>query len=145
LGGVCAGFDQNVAQVVALVKIELEMHQQALLDLPSARISPRMDDNTAKRAPWFALGMSAVGGLILISLWNVWLVTAVNEAASPSNASSVRFLVGLVVAQAIATASYLLLLALWPHRRLALLTLLPLLVWVLVVLNVMLLSVSGFY
>ena len=104
-----------------------------------------MDDNTAKRAPWFALGMSAVGGLILISLWNVWLVSAVNESAGPSNASSVRFLVGLVVAQAVAIASYLLLLALWPHRRLALLTLLPLLVWVLVVLNVMLLSVSGFY
>ena len=89
--------------------------------------------------------VSALGGIVLLWFWTAWLSFAANESAGPANASSVRFLVGFVAAQAAITTVYLLLLAIWRFRRTNLLWLLPWMVWCLVGLNVVLFSKSGFY
>lgn len=104
-----------------------------------------MDHRNSIRPGWGWLGASALGGVLVLLFWTAWLGFAANESVGPQNGSSVRFLVGLVVGQAVVATIYLLLIARWHRQRHALITFLPWLLWGLVVLNVGLLSKSGFY
>jgi hypothetical protein len=104
-----------------------------------------MDKSREVRIRWAWIVLSSLGGVLLLCFWTVWLGFAANESGLRANASSVRFLVGLVAAQAAGTVTYLMLVATWGQRRPALLRLLPWLVWGLVVLNAVLLVMSGFY
>ncbi len=88
---------------------------------------------------------SGLGGVLVLCFWTAWLGFAANESVAPQNGSSVRFLVGVVGGQAVMATTYLLLIARWRRQRQAFITFLPWLLWALVVLNVGLLSKSGFY
>jgi hypothetical protein len=96
------------------------------------------------RTRWLAAVASIPGLLLLALAWLTFIGSAMNLSADPGNAGSVVFLWSIVLVEAAVLLGSVLLLVPARTRRVSG-QLLPWAIWLLVLIDLLLLAVSGFY